>query len=777
MPSSSVYCENKQICVVKASLKKCSLKKSGVNKSIPLPNNSYKKNKIVNNIYNGKDKKEENKIHQDKYVEYENVGFENIKEYIKSNTYKAIHLCKNNKVNMKFCFSYSNNTGDVNTIGKKDSYKKNINLIMSSNNQIKYDNIKNYNMERYKNNIIKRKSESIGKTKLFIYNKLNEKNTYNYNHKDDHNIYHKMKERNKYNINEKGMSKIFNTHKIGKEMCKNVCSKKNLCYIQKNVFIKKDYPTKYNNIYNNIYNKTKDKKNNRELIKSNTTTMFNTPIRKCKIRHIIVSRSFINKKYIKELNKIMLNNKHKSKLNNKENNIINVNEHINLNDLCSNIYEEHKHKYDIHKDNKNSCIDYTNEMWIKENEYLEESKQNKYKIIVVKNKKKEIGNYIVTKKKIGKGTFGKVCLGIHIYTHEIVAIKILNKKRLIEIINYDKIIKEIEIHKNINHNHICKFYDVYQNKNNIYMILEYVENGNLLTYIYNNYNINENNARRILYQLINAIEYLHKIKIVHRDLKPENILLDNNNNVKLIDFGLSTIYRKNCLLTTSCGSPFYTSPEILLGQKYEAELTDVWSLGIILFLLLNHRLPFNNSDMNKLFTQIIKGILYFQPYVSINAKHLLQNMLNVNFKKRFTMNKIKNHIWFTTHPMKIMLSNNISTTCNLIECNTCWYKYIIYKKNNSYYKDMIINKISKMYNINKQYINKQLINKYKNYVKTAYDLLINKIIRYLENHEDIYSRHLIITRKYHNNIEESIFHYKTDELSTKKNNKHSKDNI
>ncbi|CZU00238.1 serine/threonine protein kinase KIN [Plasmodium falciparum NF54] len=765
MPSSSVYCKNKQICIIKASLKNCSLKKSGVNISIPLPNNSYKKNKIVNNIYNGKDKKEENKIHQDKYVEYEKVGYENIKEYIKSNSYKAIHLCKNNKVNMKSCFSYSNNTGDVNTIGKKDSYKKNINLTMSSNNQIKYDHIKNYNIERYKNNIIKRKSEPIGKTKLFIYNKLNEKNMYKYNHKDDHNIYHKMKERNKYNINEKGMSKIFNTHKIGKKMCKNVCSKKNLCNIQKNVFIKNDNAIKYNNIYNNIYNNTKDKKekNNGELIKSKTT-MLNTPIRKCKIRHIIVSASFINKKNIKELNKIMLNNKHKSKLNNKENNIINVKENIHLNDLSSNIYEEHKHNYDIHKDNKNSSMDYTNEMWIKENEYLEENKKNKYKIIVVKNKKKEIGNYIVTKKKIGKGTFGKVCLGIHIYTHEIVAIKILNKKRLIEIINYDKIIKEIEIHKNINHNHICKFYDVYQNKNNIYMILEYVENGNLLTYIYNNYNINENNARRILYQLINAIEYLHEIKIVHRDLKPENILLDNNNNVKLIDFGLSTIYRKNCLLTTSCGSPFYTSPEILLGQKYEAELTDVWSLGIILFLLLNHRLPFNNSDMNKLFTQIIKGILYFQPYVSKNAKHLLQNMLNVNFKKRFTMNKIKNHIWFTTHPMKIMLSNNISTTCNLIDCNTCWYKYIIYKKNNSYYNDMIINKISKMYNINKRYINKQLINKHKNYVKTAYDLLINKIIRNLANHGDIYSRHLIITRNGHNNIQERIFHYKTDGL-------------
>ncbi|SOV25263.1 serine/threonine protein kinase KIN [Plasmodium sp. DRC-Itaito] len=774
MASSALYCENKQIGVINTSLKKCCLKKIGVNKSMGLPNDSYKKNKIVNNIYNRKDKKEENKLHHDKYVEYEREGYENIKKiYIKSKSYKVTHLCKDNRVNKKCGFSYSNKRGPINIIDKKDSYKKYNDIVRSSYNKKKNDDMKN--------NIIKRKSEDIRKTKLFIYNKLNnnsiknmesykynnkliENNIYKYNHKDHNNIYNKIKIKikdiHKYNINTKGMSKNFNTPKIGSNIYKNVCCNKNLYNIEKSVFLKNAKNTKNNN----INNKRKDNKDNKELIKSNKC-MLDTPIRKCKIRNIILSPNFINKKNIKELNKIILNHVNKSEINN----IINVSENIYLNDLSTNIYEQQKRKYDIHKDNKNSFINYRKNMYIKQNEYLEESKKSKYKIIVVKNKKKEIGNYIVTKKKIGKGTFGKVCLGIHIYTHEIVAIKILNKKKLIEIINYDKIIKEIEIHKNINHNHICKFYDVYQNKNNIYMILEYIENGNLLTYIYNNNNnINENNARRILYQLINAIEYLHKIKIVHRDLKPENILLDNNNNVKLIDFGLSTIYKKNSLLTTSCGSPFYTSPEILLGQKYEAQLTDVWSLGIILFLLLNNHLPFNNSDMNKLFTQIIKGILHFEPYISINAKHLLQNMLNVNFKKRYTINNIKNHIWFTQHPMNIMSPNNNSnTSCNLIDCNTCWYKYIIYKKNNSYYKHMVINKISKMYNINIQYINKQLINKHKNFIKTAYDLLLNKIIRNLAGHPNIYSRHVIITTEDKNKIEEGTFSNNTDEIINK----------
>ncbi|CRG94738.1 serine/threonine protein kinase KIN, putative [Plasmodium gallinaceum] len=376
-------------------------------------------------------------------------------------------------------------------------------------------------------------------------------------------------------------------------------------------------------------------------------------------------------------------------------------------------------------------------------EYLNILKNNKtYKIIVVKNNNKEVGNYIITNK-IGKGTFGEVCLGIHMYTYEIVAVKILNKKKLLQMISYDKIMKEIEIHKSIDHNHICRFYEVHENIKNLYMILEYLPNGDLLTYIYKNNYINENKARRILYQLISAVEYLHKINIVHRDLKPENILLDYNNNVKLIDFGLSTIFNQNNLLTTSCGSPFYTSPEILLGNKYKAESTDVWSLGIILFLLLNNKLPFNHNDLNKLFQKIIKGILHFEPYVSLNAKNLIQNMLNVNFKKRYSLNDIKNHIWFTNHNLKINL-NNLDNGCNLIDCDTCLYKIIF--QNNDYYNDFIINKICKITNLDKNNIYNQLKNEKKNFIKTAFHLLLNKSIRILSKKNYLFSNFILIKK-------------------------------
>ncbi|SBT80394.1 serine/threonine protein kinase KIN, putative [Plasmodium malariae] len=386
----------------------------------------------------------------------------------------------------------------------------------------------------------------------------------------------------------------------------------------------------------------------------------------------------------------------------------------------------------------------------RKNEYQKKIANKMYKILIVKNNSKEVGNYIITRR-IGKGTFGKVCLGIHMHTYEMVAIKILNKNKLLNLISYDKIMKEIEIHKKIDHNHICKFYEVHENKNNLYMILEYLPKGDLLTYIYERKKINEDSARTIFYQLISAIDYLHKNNIVHRDLKPENILLDYNENVKLIDFGLSTIYRKNSLLTTSCGSPYYTSPEILLGNKYHAELTDVWSLGVIIFLLLNRKLPFNHNDIHKLFQTIIKGILHFELHVSVDAKHLIQNMLNVNFKKRYTLHNIKSHIWYTNHNMKKIknIMYNSEKGCNLMNCNTCLYKIIIEK--GTYYNHLIITKICKIYRLNHNTVFNEIKNEHMNFIKTAYHLFLNKTIRMISKHNCLYS-HFVLVHKNSNSF-------------------------
>ncbi|KMZ78818.1 serine/threonine-protein kinase [Plasmodium vivax India VII] len=371
---------------------------------------------------------------------------------------------------------------------------------------------------------------------------------------------------------------------------------------------------------------------------------------------------------------------------------------------------------------------------------------HRYKTIEVKVKKGKglRKEYLITSQ-IGKGTFGKVCLGIHIHTHEIVAIKILNKKKLQRLISYEKIMKEIKIHEQMDHNHICKLYEAYEDRKYIYMILEYVSNGDLLAYVCKKKRrINEDTARRIFYQLISAVDYLHKFNVVHRDLKPENILLDDEENIKLIDFGLSTVYEKNNLLTTSCGSPFYTSPEILLGNKYHGELTDVWSLGVILFLLLNRKLPFNHTNLNVLFQEIIKGLLHFEPHISEGAKNLIRNMLNVNFQKRYSLREVKTHPWFNSYHMKKKnFTKLLQTSCHLICCNVCSYKIIILSS--TQWMRLILNKIGKIYAIGVDQVCRELREKGKNSIKTSFYLLLNKTIRMVSTNSSLCSHLVLVT--------------------------------
>ena len=158
--------------------------------------------------------------------------------------------------------------------------------------------------------------------------------------------------------------------------------------------------------------------------------------------------------------------------------------------------------------------------------------------------------------------------------------------------------------------------------------------------------MNENEARRIFQQIIFGVEYLHTHQVSHRDLKPENILLDENNNVKIADFGLSNIMRDGIFLYSSCGSPNYAAPELINGKFYNGASIDIWSCGVILYTLLTGALPFDEKQIPKLY-QKIRECKYIIPQIlSEPAKDLIFRMLQKEPINRISIPEIKQHKWF-----------------------------------------------------------------------------------------------------------------------------------
>ncbi len=177
------------------------------------------------------------------------------------------------------------------------------------------------------------------------------------------------------------------------------------------------------------------------------------------------------------------------------------------------------------------------------------------------------------------------------------------------------------------------------------MVLEYA-GGELFDYIVQHGKMQEDKARRFFQQIICAVEYCHRHKIVHRDLKPENLLLDNDLNVKIADFGLSNIMTDGNFLKTSCGSPNYAAPEVINGKLYAGPEVDVWSCGVILYVLLVGRLPFDDEHIPSLFAKIGKGHYVVPSYMSPGAASLIKKMLAVNPVHRATIEEIRQDPWF-----------------------------------------------------------------------------------------------------------------------------------
>ncbi|XP_056454752.1 serine/threonine-protein kinase BRSK2 [Gadus chalcogrammus] len=188
-------------------------------------------------------------------------------------------------------------------------------------------------------------------------------------------------------------------------------------------------------------------------------------------------------------------------------------------------------------------------------------------------------------KTLGKGQTGLVKLGVHCVTCQKVAIKIVNREKLSESVLM-KVEREIAILKLIEHPHVLKLHDVYENKKYLYLVLEHVSGGELFDYLVKKGRLTPKEARKFFRQIISALDFCHSHSICHRDLKPENLLLDEKNNIRIADFGMASLQVGDSLLETSCGSPHYACPEVIRGEKYDGRRADVWSCGVILFALL-----------------------------------------------------------------------------------------------------------------------------------------------------------------------------------------------
>ena len=280
----------------------------------------------------------------------------------------------------------------------------------------------------------------------------------------------------------------------------------------------------------------------------------------------------------------------------------------------------------------------------------EKNLHNKENEILIKGKK-DIYSINDT---IGKGTFGKVKIAYSKIRnpHKKYACKILEQSNMKEKDDKKRCQREMSILLQMNHKNVIKTSEIITDSSRYYIIMEYCSKGELFNHIVEQQHFDEEKSAFYYYQLISGIEYIHSKKVCHRDLKPENLLLNEDNILKIIDFGLSNFFfEENKLLTTPCGSPCYASPEMILGNKYDGFCIDIWSSGIILYAMLCGYLPFEEGegDINNelLFRNIVEcKVEYPNEFVSSMAKDLLGKILVRDPKKRITIKQIKKHPFF-----------------------------------------------------------------------------------------------------------------------------------
>nr|AGY49229.1 CBL-interacting protein kinase 6 [Physcomitrium patens] len=261
---------------------------------------------------------------------------------------------------------------------------------------------------------------------------------------------------------------------------------------------------------------------------------------------------------------------------------------------------------------------------------------------------RKVGKYEVGRT-IGEGTFAKVKFAQNTETGESVAMKVLDRQTVLKHKMVEQIKREISIMKLVRHPNVVRLHEVLASRCKIYIILEFVTGGELFDKIVHQGRLNENDSRKYFQQLMDGVDYCHSKGVSHRDLKPENLLLDSLDNLKISDFGLSALpqqVREDGLLHTTCGTPNYVAPEVLNDKGYDGAVADIWSCGVILFVLMAGFLPFDEADLNTLYSKIREADFTCPPWFSSGAKTLITNILDPNPLTRIRMKGIRDDEWF-----------------------------------------------------------------------------------------------------------------------------------
>ncbi|XP_070501371.1 uncharacterized protein Sik3 isoform X2 [Chironomus tepperi] len=267
-------------------------------------------------------------------------------------------------------------------------------------------------------------------------------------------------------------------------------------------------------------------------------------------------------------------------------------------------------------------------------------------------------------KTIGKGNFAVVKLATNSITKSKVAIKIIDKTCLDDD-NLAKTFREISILKLLHHPHITRLYEVMESKNSIYLVTEHAGGGEIFDHLVTHGRMKEEEAARVFSQIVSAVDYCHRNGVVHRDLKAENVLLDNNMNVKIVDFGFSNMFTEGMYLTTFCGSPPYAAPEVFQGLEYDGPRADIWSLGVVLYVLVCGALPFDGATLHDLRSVVISGKFRIPFFMSQECEHLIRHMLVVEPERRYSLKQIAKHRWLTRYNLINLTELNDTLTTQM----------------------------------------------------------------------------------------------------------------